>query len=229
MHNPASTTSQKLANPSPNQAPSNDFDRLQDGIGRWLVACFGKAVASDKAERNHRFLEEALELVQSLSCTREEAHMLVDYVFDRPVGVPFQEVGGVTTTLGALCETNGINMGVAAQEELRRVWGKIEQIRAKQATKPKNSPLPGGTVNALIKTPTRSQIIVAPNEARLYESIRNYCLLNMGANDLSKEERVLFAQMTDREFVDCYFERIQGETIDYSFDRETESAPGPKP
>mgnify|MGYP006958842284 CR=1 FL=1 len=59
--------------------------------------------ASDKAERSHRFLEEALELVQACGCSASEAHQLVDYVFGRAVGHASQEAGGVMVTLAALC------------------------------------------------------------------------------------------------------------------------------
>ncbi|MCK5020064.1 MAG: hypothetical protein KAS32_23625 [Candidatus Peribacteraceae bacterium] len=98
-------------------------------------------IAGDKEERNHRFLEEALELVQSCDCTRQEAHQLVDYVYGRPVGEKTQEVGGVMVTLAALCLAQELNMHEAGETELNRIWTKVEQIRAKQATKPKHSPL----------------------------------------------------------------------------------------
>lgn len=105
------------------------------------MECFGSMIAGDKEERNHRFLEEALELVQSCDCTRQEAHQLVDYVYGRPVGEKTQEVGGVMVTLAALCLAQELNMHEAGETELNRIWTKVEQIRAKQATKPKHSPL----------------------------------------------------------------------------------------
>lgn len=118
------------------------FQEFQGKVSDWVREAFGDVAASDTVERNHRFLEEALELVQSIGCTREDAHTLVDYVFDRPVGDPHQEVGGVLVTLMALCSANHINAGAAGNAELRRVWAKIEQIRAKQAAKPNIGPLP---------------------------------------------------------------------------------------
>jgi hypothetical protein len=99
-------------------------------------------ITFDKQERNHRFLEEALETVQSLGCTCEEAHMLVDYVFGRPVGEPTQEVGGALVTLAALCVANGFSFENCGEIELARAWSKIDQIREKQKNKPKGSPLP---------------------------------------------------------------------------------------
>jgi hypothetical protein len=76
----------------------------------WLMACFSMQVCRDSAERNHRFLEEDLELVQSLGCTASEAHQLVDYVFGRPAGEPFQELRGVMVTLSALASCHDIDL-----------------------------------------------------------------------------------------------------------------------
>uniref|UniRef100_A0A6M3MHP8 Uncharacterized protein n=1 Tax=viral metagenome TaxID=1070528 RepID=A0A6M3MHP8_9ZZZZ len=123
------------------QAPSTPAS-FQSRVQPWLLQCFGAEIAADRVERNHRFLEESLELVQSLGCTDSEAHQLVDYVFGRPVGEPAQEVGGVMVTLAALCLANGLDMHSAGETELARIWTKVEKIRAKQAAKPKHSPLP---------------------------------------------------------------------------------------
>lgn len=116
---------------------------FQNHVAEWMVATFDAETVSNIDERNHRFLEESLELVQSLGCTQAEAHMLVDYVFGRPVGEPKQETGGVMVTLAALGNAAGIRIADAAETELARCWTKIDQIRAKQAGKPKHSPLPG--------------------------------------------------------------------------------------
>lgn len=115
---------------------------FQQRVLAWMMECFSMEICRDGTERNHRFLEEALELVQSLGCTRSEAHQLVDYVFDRPAGDPKQELGGVMVTIAALCFPNDLDMTIAAEAELARVWSKIDTIRAKQAAKPKHSPLP---------------------------------------------------------------------------------------
>ncbi|MEP3668952.1 MAG: hypothetical protein ABJN42_19690, partial [Roseibium sp.] len=99
-------------------------------------------IAMNGTERNHRFLEEALELVQALGCSRSEAHQLVDYTFNRDIGEPSQEVGGVMVTLAAVCGAYGLDMMANGETELARVWTKVEKIRKKQAAKPKHSPLP---------------------------------------------------------------------------------------
>lgn len=116
--------------------------QFQARVQPWLMACFGEMIAGDREERNHRFLEEALELVQACSCTADEAHQLVDYVFGRPAGEKGQEVGGVMVTLAALCLAQGLDLHDEAETELARIWTKVEQICAKQAAKPKYSPLP---------------------------------------------------------------------------------------
>jgi hypothetical protein len=107
-----------------------------------MTACFGPVISADVTERNHRFLEEALELVQSTGCTASEAHQLVDYVFNRPIGEPAQELGGVMVTLAALANASNLNMDIAAETELLRAWEIIDKIRAKAAAKPKYSSLP---------------------------------------------------------------------------------------
>lgn len=117
---------------------------FQEAVYKWTVKAFGKEVAKDKVERNQRFLEEALELVQSLDLPKEDALKLVDYVYSRPKGEPSQEVGGVSVTLSNLCSANDIFLDIAAETELYRINRPeiLEKIRIKQANKPKNSPLP---------------------------------------------------------------------------------------
>lgn len=112
---------------------------------KWLIDCFGTRVARDTAEREHRFLEEAVELVQAGSTTAEQAHQIVDYVYSRPTGEREQEVGGVMVTLAALCFAHSISLSDAAVTELLRVQSPqiMAKIRQKQATKPAFSPLPG--------------------------------------------------------------------------------------
>jgi hypothetical protein len=140
----ASAIRQAIYDLQPDQ-PADAGEAFQARVWPWLIHCFGEEIARDGRERNHRFLEEALELVQSTGCTASEAHQLVDYVFGRPVGEPHQETGGVMVTLAALCLAHGLDMHAAGEDELTRVWGKADEIRAKQAAKPANGPLPGPT------------------------------------------------------------------------------------
>jgi len=109
---------------------------FQDRVWEWLVACLGRKIADSIPHRNHRFLEEALELVQSLGLQKHEVIRLVDYVYSRPAGELRQETGGVMTTLAALCKANGIDMMQMGEDELKRMWVRMETIRAKQVEKP---------------------------------------------------------------------------------------------
>lgn len=114
----------------------------QHRVQPWLIACFGAQVAYDMTERCDRFIEEAIELAQSVGHSAERAHALVDYVYGRPKGEPEQEVGGVMVTLAALCLAANMDMRAAGDKELDRIWTKIDAIRAKQAAKPRGSALP---------------------------------------------------------------------------------------
>jgi len=115
---------------------------FQERVHYWLEAAFGVEASKDKMERVHRFIEEGLELAQSLGCTQYDAHQLVDYVFSRPIGEPSQELGGTMTTIAALSAIFDLNMVEAGEHELERMWELIDRIRAKQKAKPKYPPLP---------------------------------------------------------------------------------------
>jgi hypothetical protein len=119
------------------------WSTYQGRVHDWMMACFNDEIAFSVRERNHRFLEEAIELVQAQGCTKHEALQLVDYVFGREAGEPVQEVGGVLVCLAALCTASRIEMSEAGERELARIWTKVEKIRAKHAAKPQFSPLPG--------------------------------------------------------------------------------------
>lgn len=141
-----------------------DGNTFQKRATNWLMACFSMEVCRDGMERNHRFLEEALELVQSLGCTKSEAYQLVDYVYGRPTGEPMQELGGVQVTLAALCYPHDLDMREAAERELARVWEKIDKIRAKQEAKPKHSPLPETTPSPVSEAGREPVVSVKPME-----------------------------------------------------------------
>lgn len=117
---------------------------FQQRVDRWMQQCFGEEIRWDRTERNYRFTEEALELVQSCGMSKEDVLKLVDYVYSRPSGYSWQEVGGVMVTLAALCSAQGTNMKIQAEAELQRINepAVLERIREKQKNKPQRSPLP---------------------------------------------------------------------------------------
>lgn len=109
--------------------------RRQSAVMKWAVSAFGD-IAEDPQERINRFIEESIELAQALGVDKDRVCHIVNYVYSRPVGEIFQEVGGASLTLLALCETIGINTDDAEAIELERVLGMdLEKLRAKQNSK----------------------------------------------------------------------------------------------
>lgn len=104
----------------------------------WAHACFGSKIADNVLERQQRFLEESLELCQTLGMTKDKALQLVDYAFAKEKGEPKQEVGGVMVTLAVLGAVIGIDMQMAGELELSRCWENLSKIRAKHAAKPED-------------------------------------------------------------------------------------------
>lgn len=119
---------------------------FQTRVGEWLEHTFGESKDPlRKSRRAHRFVEEALELAQSIGVTEKDVLQLVDYVFGRPVGQPAQEVGGVMVTLMGAATANGLDVAECAEAELSRVWLKADQIRAKNANQARGGVLPGAS------------------------------------------------------------------------------------
>ena len=96
----------------------------------WGVRCFGREHMIDKPTRSLRMLEEAIELTQSLSVSREQAHELVDYVYDRPPGDPIQEAGGTLLTISVLCHALGQTPERVYETELMRCQSKSPEYFA---------------------------------------------------------------------------------------------------
>lgn len=140
---------------------------LQSRVAPWMMACFGQEVSADKLERSDRFLEEALELLQSNDYSKERIAALVEYVYGREKGEAEQETGGVMITLAAYCLAHGIDMHDAGEKELARVWTKIDKIRSKQAAKPTGSALPV----ALSEHPAPIHADVTPDQGKMVRPV----------------------------------------------------------
>jgi hypothetical protein len=104
----------------------------------WAKKCFGLTLAMDRNERNQRFAEEALELVQACGMSERAVLGAVAYVYNRPVGEKRQEVGGTYTTLALLCAANGIDMVAEGEKDLLEIDNDetSARIREKRRTKP---------------------------------------------------------------------------------------------
>lgn len=126
---------------------------FQQKVGLWCIDLFGSVIGANVATRCFRFAEEAVELTQSFGMSKASWHRILDYVYERPVGEPVQEVGGTMVTLAALCAAAGINMESAAVMEQRRCEQPevMEKIRNKQRLKPN----PGDELPAQVPWPAR--------------------------------------------------------------------------
>jgi hypothetical protein len=116
-------------------SPRHFFETFQGRVTNWIEQCFSRVSLFHMGERRRRFLEEALELVQSCGGNASESHQMVEYVFGRDIGNPPQEVGGVMTTLAGLCTALNIDLVTCSENEYNRILPLIDQIRDKQATK----------------------------------------------------------------------------------------------
>jgi len=110
---------------------------FQHTVWQWFLNVFPQKKYKRVKVRNQIFLEEALELVQSTGFKKKDCYKLIEYVYSRPKGRPYQEVGGVLVTLATLCEICGINMTRCGEVELERISSLevIEKIRSKQKEK----------------------------------------------------------------------------------------------
>lgn len=128
----------------PGQPVRTGFDHVQAEVQEWGRETFRTPSAppdtdplemSNVEERCCRFLEESLELVQSLGFSLGKAYDLAAYVYGRPIGVTKQEVGGTIITLAALANAADISLEEAFDNEMARIWNNREAIRVKQAQK----------------------------------------------------------------------------------------------
>lgn len=112
---------------------TSDQRQLQTYL--WGVATIGDDV--DQLTRASRFLEEATELTQATGMAEEMAHKIVSYVFARPVGEPFQEIGGTMVTLTMLAEVLRLSVEKAWVTEFKRIHQPevMERIRLRQREK----------------------------------------------------------------------------------------------
>lgn len=95
----------------------------QRAIFDWATAAFG-ADQVHPAQRALRLLEEAVELFQACDGDRAQAHKLIDFVFDRPLGAWQTELGQVGVTLLALAASLGASADDAEAAEVARVLAK---------------------------------------------------------------------------------------------------------
>ncbi|WP_234911306.1 hypothetical protein [Allorhizobium taibaishanense] len=112
---------------------------------------------TDVAERLNRYAEETNEVLQAFGMTREDAHRLVDYTWDRPAGEPAKEIGAALLTLTSLCVVAGYDLMACGEADLEKLQQPetIARIRAKRSTRHGRGPLPGLDPAALTTNTTQ--------------------------------------------------------------------------
>lgn len=113
-----------------------DMEKFQDQVKAMVYGCFGKKAASNINERQLRFCEESMELLQATGMDRQQIFEVVDYVYNRKPGMAYQEAGGVMVTLSALLSCIDLHLDGVSSEELTRVIANMDTIREKQKAKP---------------------------------------------------------------------------------------------
>jgi len=108
----------------------------QAEVANWIHEAFGGVFNQDVKERSLRFLEEALEVVQSAGLSRADADKILTYVYTRPVEPQVStEIGGAFTTLCAVASCLQVDIGLAYSVDRNKRWENMDKIRAKQEMK----------------------------------------------------------------------------------------------
>ena len=108
----------------------------QSRVLAWAREAFGPEESSSIVHRGLRLLEEAVEAAQAAGVDRAQAHRLLEYVYDRPVGELPQELGGLGITLLALSAAAGLDADACEQREFDRIMALApEHFRQRNARK----------------------------------------------------------------------------------------------
>lgn len=108
------------------------LDEYQDRVVEWGTKCFGVEHMSDPKVRAMRLLEECIEFAQAVGVSRLKAHCVVDYSYERPAGLPFQELGGIGVTFLAAAHAVDFRASDALEREIKRVESKPVEHFAKR-------------------------------------------------------------------------------------------------
>lgn len=114
--------------------PLNTKNRLerQRLVVDWAKACFGAPQVNSLPQRGLRLCEEAIEAAQAAGCNKQMLHDLVDYVYGRPVGKLFQEIGGVAVCAFVLADAGGFYAEDAETAEISRILSKPKEEFSKR-------------------------------------------------------------------------------------------------
>jgi len=121
-----------------------EIEIRQEQVWKWCEETFeGIAAWETDKERAYRFLEEAGELFQAMNMTKADAYRVIDYVFGRPTGELYQEIGGVMVTLLALASQQRQDVSLCLAVEYSRITNPSTQLKIRHKQILKNQELIG--------------------------------------------------------------------------------------
>jgi hypothetical protein len=94
--------------------------RQIDGTA-WAYKCFPRDEVDSLPQRGLRFVEEAIELCQTLLVPQQKILAALVHVYSKPIGVASQELGGAGLTLLVLASAMHVSADRAEELELDRV------------------------------------------------------------------------------------------------------------
>lgn len=109
----------------------------QNDIAARICTIFG-AKWMHPQERGMRAYEEMTETIQCLKISREDAHKIVDSVYDRPVDEDIRkEIGGTFAMLLSICASLELNLAdcLKIDEDIVMQPAKQEKMRSRQHEK----------------------------------------------------------------------------------------------
>lgn len=113
----------------------------QGRVMRWLRECFGEDVASNRAERAARVLEEACELAQAEGVGVAQVGAICHRVYGRPVGIPEREGAGVMVAMLGWAGASWVDLDLLVEGEVARIesigveeWRRRHQAKADAGT-----------------------------------------------------------------------------------------------
>lgn len=103
----------------------------------WGKRCFGAEHMANRRLRALRLVEEAIELAQASNVDPEQLHSLIKSTYSRPVGDPYQELGGVVLTAASYAASQfSQDIDLVLLAETRRVLSKpTEHFRSRNQEK----------------------------------------------------------------------------------------------
>ena len=94
---------------------------LQEQVGAWAKDTLGESVLQARKERALRVCEEAIELAQAEGIQQFMVTTLLERVYSRTIGVPYQEAAGIGVTLLAWAYAANIDLEHLIKDEIYRI------------------------------------------------------------------------------------------------------------